>query len=357
MKDPNNKGKLIIDKEAAAVVKAIFNMYVDGMGVHLIAQELNRMKILSPSAYKKSKGIKLGYINNTSSIFWSKESVTVIINRETYIEKLVQGKSSTISNKNRKKIKNKMEDWIRVPNTHEPIISLELWERAQDIRKKRTRPAKRDGLKHIFFSKLLCSCCGEVLHKSLYKTKNEMKPYFRCSAHYRSVELCNNVKTLNGDELNRIVLKEINSLLEKHYNSDLISFELANEEAEEKQIKFIQHQKRDLIKELEQKEKAVESSYCDKVVGIITQEQFISFNKSFENDIISFKAAIDRLDKEIKKLEHKNDKKAERAQVLNKYKQIKVLTREIIDEFIECIRVGIYDTSKNSRQIEIVWQF
>ena len=127
-KDPNAKGKLIIDPEAAEVVRRIFSMALNGIGAHKIARILNDEKIPSPTAYKQLHGIHYrSALKNTNAALWSSPTVYQILHDQVYIGNMVQGKHKKISYKSEKTIWLPKSQWIVVENTHEAIIEREMF--------------------------------------------------------------------------------------------------------------------------------------------------------------------------------------------------------------------------------------
>ena len=130
MRDEHNKNKIVIDKEAAEVVKLIFNLYEQGNGVTKIAESLNEQGILTPTKYKMSKG--LNFKNQGKNIeYWTESTITKILKNEIYIGNMVQGYNKKISYKSKKRVTQPKSKRIIVPNTHEPIIKKEKFYKVQ----------------------------------------------------------------------------------------------------------------------------------------------------------------------------------------------------------------------------------
>lgn len=143
-KDPNAKGKLIIDPEAAEVVRRIFSMALNGIGAHRIARILNDEKIPSPTAYKQLHGIHYrSALKNTNAALWSSPTVYQILHDQLYIGNMVQGKHKKISYKSEKTIWMPKSQWIVVENTHEAIIEREMFETVQRMMQERTRSGEK----------------------------------------------------------------------------------------------------------------------------------------------------------------------------------------------------------------------
>lgn len=137
-KSPNDCHKLIVDEEAANVVKQIFQQVLEGISYDKITVLLNEANILTPGFYGKEKGL----ISSKKLIgqgYWNIFTITKIIRSEIYTGDMVQGKSLTIQHK---QIKTDKKDWIVVKNTHEAIISKEIFEKAQQIRMQIAKKSK-----------------------------------------------------------------------------------------------------------------------------------------------------------------------------------------------------------------------
>ena len=148
MKSPEDKHKLIIDPEAAEIVRMIFNWYVDGMSVSGIVKQLNALQIIPPSVYKTQNGCK-GFVKHSSGgvkkNVWALTSVSSILKDEVYIGNLVQGKFKSASYRTKKMVPTDESEWTVVEGTHEPIISDEVFTIVHDRFARHTRiPPKRE---------------------------------------------------------------------------------------------------------------------------------------------------------------------------------------------------------------------
>lgn len=129
-KDPHQKGRIIIDPEAASVVKKIYAMAEEGFTVAAIAECLNRDGILNPTAYKQKKGLR--YRQVSEKTLWRGSGVSSILRNRMYTGTMVQGRQGSVSYKLRKNGQRPKEKWFIVENTHEPIIERERWEAVQN---------------------------------------------------------------------------------------------------------------------------------------------------------------------------------------------------------------------------------
>lgn len=184
-KDPENKYHLIKDEEAAEVVKTIFRMFLEGYGTMQIADYLSEQKIPIPSDYnKRNRGTK-----SITYGLWAQSTVRFILSNEVYTGTVIQGKRKKISFKSNKFVDVPEEDWIRVPNMHEAIVSQEDYQRARKIIEA-TKGSRNDVNDYLFKGLLKCyDCKGYIGIRSPDKNCNI---YGRCQRYgrYGKFDVC-----------------------------------------------------------------------------------------------------------------------------------------------------------------------
>ena len=174
-KSEENKNKLVIDKEISDIIKNIFDMKLLGYSSKAIADELNHLGVLTPRKYKESQGFKCNGFQNTKGGTWSAKTVNRIIENEVYIGNTLQGKSVTLSYKNKKQIEKEKEEWIRVENTHESIISKEVFTIANTMLKRDLNNSRGKDKIDIFTGMLFCKECGSSLIRRTVKYKKKRR--------------------------------------------------------------------------------------------------------------------------------------------------------------------------------------
>ena len=354
-KEDNNK--LVVDPIASEIVKEIFDLYLKGLGFTGVAKYLNNKKIPCPSLYKYQKGIKLNVISNRprEQIKWSTNAIKTILTNEIYLGHLIQGKRTTVSYKNHKIINKDKSQWIRRENTHEAIIDEESFSKVQIAMKERTKPMKSTGIVHNFSGKVYCLECKRYMRK-----KNSSKhEYLVCSNNRDGYDDCENKSGIRYDELEKLVLDSINKKIKKYYDENL----LEKESLKKKKNRFT-----DKIKSLEIQKNEIESKisttryylrplYEDKVQGKITDEQFKELLDSYTNDENNYKEQIKNIDDEINYYKMKEETSKNNKELFSKYQQLESLNRVIVDEFIDKIYIGKINKEKNTRDIQIKWNF
>ena len=355
-KDSDNKNKLIIDETAAEIVRRIFAEYLSGVGVAEITRQLNNRGVPNPTKYKQDSGLNYKCrAKNANKYMWSKSTVRGILKREAYIGSVVQGKSSNVSYKNKKRVQHDKDDWIIIPDMHEAIIEKDVWLRVQSSFETRTRQSKSTGKKHKFSGRVICEDCRNPMTIAQKKKDGYGLDYLRCNIKWSAPSACDNSRALRIDKLESEILSDINALLDNHYNAELIKFDLPADSGESKRSR-LESVCRNLEVELSQKEKIVKELYADKVEGVISTEQFIEFNRDYTNEISPLRAEIARIQKEVSALEDACTELEMRDNILKKYRQIDELTWTVMDEFIEKIIVGTYDKEHKTRTIDIIWK-
>lgn len=163
-RDPEDKNHLLIDEEAAKVVRRIFQMIIDGMGTKAIANKLSEEKVLIPSAYLEQS--EHGQSRNHSyhdPYRWNCTAVAYILEKQEYMGHTVLGKTICENFKTKKRRKATLDELIIFENTHEAIVDEETWHLAQKLRRKTKRTLANGTYSHRLSGLLYCSDCGKRL--------------------------------------------------------------------------------------------------------------------------------------------------------------------------------------------------
>lgn len=212
-KSSQNRHKLEIDEYAADVVCKIFQLFINGYGKVKIAHNLNEEGVPCPSEYKRLSGENYANSNRLEKTFyWTYSTINMILKNEMYIGNMVQGKT-----KRHMKGKAKTLDpdqWIRVKGTHEPIISNEVWEKAQILLKRRTRNLDLNSNTSIFAGYLVCGDCGRAMTKK-YSYCNGKKYYrYSCGTYTRCGSSYCSSHTISFEILEKIILDDLNVVIQ-----------------------------------------------------------------------------------------------------------------------------------------------
>ena len=346
-KDKLDKNKLVIDEAAAEVVRRIFDMYISGMGSTIIAQTLNRESVPNPSNYKKLKGVPYSPPKqSTTRDKWSDTTIRAILTNEMYIGNMVQGKLKRVSYKNQKLVRVPKEQWVIVEGTHEPIVDKELFQRVQQRFGKYAKPCK-DGKINPLAYKMKCMYCGGSFHKH----KSKQIDYIRCRTNISQHELCVE-QSMRLDTLTQIVLDKINELIERYKDDDYIEDNIVIIDERERERGKLETQLQDAQIKLDEKTLVIKNLYLDKLKGVLTEEQFVEFNSGFlaEKDLLE--KQLGEITAKLENLDKATDELQSKRELIKKHSKIEVLTKEIVDKFVDFVEIG---KDEDGKIVKIHW--
>ena len=212
MKDPHNRNHLIIDPEAAEVVRLIFSLACNGLGNIAIATELTAREIMTPSAYKYSQGCKeysrYAPVKNGDPCNWSYGTVGQLLNNPVYTGELISLKSETVNCKTKQRTSVPEDQRIITPNAHEAIVSKEIFIRVKQVRANRVCLANTHR-ENLFRGKLFCECCGHPLTISRKQLTGRVADMYLCMYHYSHPEVCPKTHRVYHDMLYPYVLQQV----------------------------------------------------------------------------------------------------------------------------------------------------
>lgn len=230
-KDPRNRNQLIVDPEAAAVVRIIFSLAREGLGSVAIASELRARRIVAPSVYKYQRGderfARYPAINSDDHCNWCPATVSQILTDRVYTGTLINLKTETTNYKTKHQVAVPPERQIVTPNAHEAIISEEQFNEVQTIRASHACAANSRRF-NLFRGKLFCECCGHPLAISRKQLKYKDTDIYLCMYHYQHPEVCPKTHRVYHDMLYPYVLQQIQtfakSMKRRKVNSKISEF-------------------------------------------------------------------------------------------------------------------------------------
>lgn len=349
-KDPKDKNKLVIDEEAAAVVKRIFALYLQGNGIEAIANILTADKVLTPTKYKQQKGLK--YENTRAGVGnalgqWNKHTVKYILRSQMYIGNMVQHRQKKVSYKSKKKVFLPKEDWIVVENTHEPIIDKVTFNKVQDILDTNRKASHINSFgtrpkPHKYAGIVKCMDCGSSMMLSSYN-KDGKYIYLNCKLFRNSRGAMCSSHNINFRKLDNIVNERIRKLINEYLNNaekvtDLIAnVNLTNYE---KLLKIKLNEKNKLSKDIEDNNKALAKLYIDKCNSLINDDEYRLIKKTVLDNISEYTKRMDIAENDISELTNNMESNKNVDKIINKYKNFTELTNEMVFEFIDYIEIG-----------------
>lgn len=360
--DPEDKHHFVIDPPAAEVVRNIFEMYKSGMGYIRIAKSLNDRRIPPPAVYKSMQGIN--YRNpNAENVYeqqWRDNSIHYILRQEVYTGAVVQGKSKSLSYKNKKRVKLPKEKWIVVPNMHEPIIDEELWNAVQALlqshsgKDKQFKVGDKDEINPLR-GIVYCKECRAGMWRMSYQCADRRYKYYRCRTVKNSNGVCDNTKSIRQVDLEAVILKELQMLIDTYYDPEQIRLNKKN--SAENSINIVELEKKQLDKQITKLKSSSVQLYKDKLNGLLDDEQFKLLNDSFNAELKQLRERSELINKKLETLTCEKNTKHSREEILEKYRNTSKLSFDMVQEMIEGVYVGKINPETNEREIEIRWKF
>lgn len=337
------KNTIVIDEEVAPVVKQIFIWASEGVTITQIARKLNDMGIQTPSAYLASVRGKYKVVPT-----WSFESVRNILENRIYTGDTVPFKSHVVRVGSDRVKQVPLDQQMVIPNTHEAIISRELFYQSQNTKSKHA-PKKYNPLRerYVFTSVLRCSCCGNRLIRGKAQNKD-----WRCTTHrYDPEKACKDIR-FTDSVLQDIVLRSIKT------QSQLLDAKIKRLRARSHFAKsseqVVQDECKLLRKQLETLQAEKMSNYEKMVGGSMSRNEFMASKVAQATREEAIKAQLNLSEKKLEQMQAQARQQAHsiaNSKRIVDYQDIERLTPELVKELIQ--HITVYPDGK----IKIVWNF
>ena len=358
VKDPESKKRWIIDSEAAEIVKRIFDLCVAGKGPMQIAKALTAGKVLTVKAYYAKRD---GKPMPDNPYRWSVETIRGILERPEYTGCTVNFKTYSKSHKLKKRLQNAPENYRIFPDTQPAIVDRNVFERVQELRANKRRPAKQAERQGLFSGLLYCVDCGSKLHFATGKNMTPKQDCYRCARYKSNTGDCT-MHFIREETLKRFVLRRIFDVTAMFFE-DIMSFQKAvYEQRFEEAEKAAKKRKREIAqaeKRIAELDRIFKRIYEDDISGAISHERFLKLSAEYEAEQkeLTEKVKVDR--EMVNAYEQDKADFDSFAAVIRKYVGITELTPTIVNEFVKKIIVHAPDKASGHRRqkIQIIWNF
>lgn len=338
LKNPDDHNKLIPDIYASEVVRAIFKWKTLGMSQGRIADKLNAQGVLCPMEYKHSLGIKYQTsfrVHQKAS--WTAVAVTRILTNEIYTGVLVQGKRSTPNYKVKKVIHKDADEWVRVENAHEAIIDKEIFESVQRTLERDIRTAPDEEVVYPFSGFIRCGDCGQSMVRKKYRKDNKDYVYYICSTHKRK-------KGCSTHSISEAGLEECVLQLIQNHNKMISEaqrmLECVDSLPENQRNVFNYDAQIVKLKEEIERNKGFKLKLYENLQeGLIGQDEYFIFKKSYAEKIKKAEEAIKALEDDREQAVSKNRNSLAWMDTFKQYKNINTIERKVVLDLIEEILV------------------
>ena len=358
IKSDYEKHTPIIDPEAAAVVRRIFELRAKGITMAHIAEILNAEKIPSPSEYYYGK---IGKPNRKSvANLWCRTSVRRILKNPIYIGTMAQLRTTTVSYKNHKVIRKNKEDWIVVEHNHEPIISQELWNKVRELDESVSK-GKRDSCGNValFSGMLYCQDCGYKM-KKIWLNRKKGDIGYSCGYRARfGKEFCS-THTIRESALAALVIADIQSKLRLIIDEDKARKQFLEKKSgvRSSQTASDTKRKREIEHRLAELDTLTQSVYENMVLGKIPEDVCVKLLGKYQEESKALQIEEDTVQERLDAVNQDEQDVDEFIRRLKKYAGVEVLTREMLIELVEYITIEDIPENRNTpRKVHIYYKF
>ncbi|NBI77329.1 DUF4368 domain-containing protein [Anaerotruncus colihominis] len=369
-KMPGDKYTWHVDEEAAAIVRRIFQLTIEGHGPYDIARILYEEKIETPAVYfgRQNKGVWKNKEEFPNPYNWSGFIVGQILSKPEYMGHTVNFRSHKQSYKDKRSVANPQEEWLIFENTHEAIVDKETWELAQKLRK---TPKRIDtiGEANPLTGLLYCADCGEKMYNHRSKGNAEKGNYpsdfFDCSAYTlahqkRTTACCGHYITTKA--LRTLILEAIRTASTFAIANQGEFLEKVRSASQIRQKEVAKETKRKLNKSkkrIDELDIIIKKLYESFAVGRITDERFDSLLAEYETEQKSLLSSVADAEQRLSYFEEDTDRAEQFLALAKKYTDFSELTTPMINEFVDRILVHAPEKIDGDRvqEVEIYLKF
>lgn len=366
-KDPANPNHLIIDEEAAKIVREIFKLCLEGRGTIYITKMLTQMKITTPSAYKSRKGdTRFDRFHSLRGEHWEFDWCPAIVRKMlhdvVYVGDMENLKMQVVNYKTKKRKLNPVENRIIVKNTHEPIISREDYEKAQQIINSRVKNTKHE-YENVFKSLVFCKECGRRLPIRFqhYKVKNGYNGYafLACQLHTTHPHLCTHAVYILYSTLKQIVTERVRAFFEIVKDDNRLDAIIASKTQNNNLTIKLESEKLKIEQRLESLVKITMKIYTDNIEGVIDDNLYQRMVKEYQQEQKNLNVRLNEINEVIDKNKDMIDSIKCLKEIVNEYLNFKELTIDMVYKLISKIYVEHpkEENGVKTQEITIVYRF
>lgn len=369
-RDPEDKNHLLIDEEAAKVVRRIYQMVIDGMGSQAIANQLTADNVLIPSAYLEQS--EHGESRNHSyhdPCRWNCTAVSYILDKQEYMGHTVLGKTICENFKTKKRRKARPDELIIFENTHEPIIDAETWHLVQKLRRRTRRKLANGSYSHRLSGLVYCADCGKRLSYSSSQSQHrpDGKTYdadssFRCPTYKSMYGECT-MHYIKSSTLDKLVDEAVRKIAR---------YVLRNEQAFLEQVRVLtsadqkhtqSEDKKELVnikKRIAELDNYIKRLYEGNASGKIPDRQFEKLMAQYDSEQQELEERVKEIEVSIHEIQQESENGQQFVRLVQKYRDLTEIDQTALNEFID--KVVVHEatggrTADRSQQIDIYFNF
>lgn len=282
-KDEADNKKLVVDEEAATVVRRIFAMCAAGSGPSQIARRLREEQILCPTTYAYLRfGVNHTALNTEKPCHWTSSTIPGMLENELYLGNTINMKYSTKSYKDKRHVEHPKEECLIFEGTHPALVTQEVWDIVQRVRQNRCRPTKMNE-QNKYSGLVVCADCGAtmVLHRA-----HTMKPTwnnFTCRTYTKEgSEVCT-AHYIWECVLDEVILEDLRRVtaMAREHTREFSEYIGGRQSAEiQREIRRMERELTTMRKRSAELDTIFKKLYEDRVLGHLSVEQFQTLSSS-----------------------------------------------------------------------------
>ena len=378
-KSEEDKNQWVIDEEAAEVVRRIYRMSLEGKGPYEIARILSEEQIERPSYYLAKRGLGTCRSNNNTATpyVWRGATVSDILSKPEYMGHTVNFRSYKESYKDKRAKKTPKEDWVIFKNTQEAIVSEEMWNKVQGLRKT-ARRTDTVGEANPFTGLLYCADCGAKMYNhrggagrarnwkgELNGKRRPDRDEYNCSTYNLSRQSYDKQCSqhyIRTEVVRKLVLETIKAVSDYVITNEEEFINRIYSSSRDKQKESIKSLKRKIAqdtKRVNELNMLMKKLYEDNISGKLSDKRFEFMLSEFENEQDTLEISMENAKAEIEKYESDTVRADKFIELVIRYTDFSELTTPMLNEFVEKILVHEADYSSGERvqEVEIYLNF
>lgn len=349
-KDPEDRNHLVVDEYAAGIVQAIFRWKIEGCSSLRIAQKLDEMGVLPPLDYKRSCGYNYNCgFRSGADPKWTAVAVNRILKNEMYTGTVVQGKNRKINYKVKQSRPVAEEDWIRVTQQHEAIISEDIFQYVQELLGQDTRTSPEEDAVYLFSGFLSCGDCGQNMVKRSTTRNGKKYYYYHCST-YKNKEGCSS-HIISVGVLESVVLEGIRNQIDLLVHAEAVIQASGDKKLQGVGILSVEKQLETLHCEEERYQALKAKLYQDFQDQFVSLEEYQEYNRRFSENIRKIRVATDEAERKKARLLADGNRESSWLETFRQYQNIDHLDRKAVVMLID--RIIVY----SKERIEIRYRY
>lgn len=378
-KSEEDKNQWVIDEEAAEVVRRIYRMSLEGKGPYEIARILSEEQIERPSYYLAKRGLGTCRSNNNTATpyVWRGATVRDILSKPEYMGHTVNFRSYKESYKDKRAKRTPKEDWVIFKNTQEAIVSEEMWNKVQELRKT-VRRTDTVGEANPFTGLLYCADCGAKMYNhrggagrarnwkgELNGKRRPDRDEYNCSTYNLSRQSYDKQCSqhyIRTEVVRKLVLETIKAVSDYVITNEEEFINRIYSSSRDKQKESIKSLKRKIAqdtKRVNELNMLMKKLYEDNISGKLSDKRFEFMLSEFENEQDTLEISMENAKAEIEKYESDTVRADKFIELVKRYTDFSELTTPMLNEFVEKILVHEADYSSGERvqEVEIYLNF